>query len=190
MRGTTLLLRMSLSDLPSAAAARRFSGSSAAAAAAASPSSAPKALWGGRFSGAVDPAMQAFNRSLSFDRRLWRADLAGSSAYARALARPGCALLTADEAAALVAGLARVAGEWERGEFKELASDEDIHSANERRLTELIGPLAGKLHTGRRCGTRAAAAACSPTAAGAAGATSPPPSPLRPPPFPAAATTK
>jgi hypothetical protein len=54
-----------------------------------------------------------------------------------------------------VAGLARVAAEWERGEFKELASDEDIHSANERRLTELIGPLAGKLHTGRRCGASA-----------------------------------
>lgn len=111
---------------------------------------APKALWGGRFSGAVDPAMQAFNRSLSFDRRLWRADLQGSSAYARALARPGCALLTPEEAKRIVDGLAAVAAEWEAGTFRELISDEDIHSANERRLTELIGPVAGKLHTGRR----------------------------------------
>lgn len=104
-------------------------------------------LWGGRFTGATDPLMEKFNASINFDRRLWRVDIAGSQAYARAIGRAG--ILTQDEVDALVAGLAQVAAEWERGEFVIEASDEDIHTANERRLTELIGAVAGKLHTGR-----------------------------------------
>ncbi|KAL2912110.1 argininosuccinate lyase [Polyrhizophydium stewartii] len=91
--------------------------------------------------------MQAFNASIGFDRRMWLADVTGSQAYARALRRQG--LLSQHEADALVAGLDRVAAEWRDGAFAILPSDEDIHTANERRLAELVGPVAGKLHTGR-----------------------------------------
>ena len=104
-------------------------------------------LWGGRFTGANDPLMEAFNASISFDKRMWRADITGSQAYARALARSG--IITGDEAEALVTGLARVADEWAAGHFELRPGDEDIHTANERRMTELLGDVAGKLHTGR-----------------------------------------
>ena len=104
-------------------------------------------LWGGRFTGPTDPLMEAFDASIGFDRRLWRADIAGSQAYARALGAAG--LLTEAEAGEIVDGLARVAAEWEAGAFRIQPGDEDIHTANERRLTELIGAAAGKLHTGR-----------------------------------------
>ncbi len=104
-------------------------------------------LWGGRFSGKTDPLMERFNASLRFDQRLWQADIVGSQAYALALTRAG--ILTKDEAAAIVEGLVQVAEEWETNTFVIAEGDEDIHTANERRLTELIGPVAGKLHTGR-----------------------------------------
>ncbi len=104
-------------------------------------------LWGGRFSNALDPLMEAFNASIGFDWRLWQADIRGSQAYARALARAG--LLTGDETAQIVAGLEEVAEEWRSDRFTIEPGDEDIHTANERRLTELIGAAAGKLHTGR-----------------------------------------
>ena len=106
-------------------------------------------LWGGRFTGATDPLMEKFNNSLPFDRRLWSADLEGSRAYVAGLLRAG--LLTGEEAAALERGLAAVRAEWAAGTFVvREASDEDIHTANERRLGELIGAkTAGKLHTGR-----------------------------------------
>ncbi len=104
-------------------------------------------LWGGRFSGQTDPRMEAFNASIRFDQRLWQADIQASQAYAKALARAG--LLTPEEAEALVTGLEQVAQEWAQGRFVLQPGDEDIHTANERRLTELIGPVAGKLHTGR-----------------------------------------
>ena len=106
-----------------------------------------KKLWGGRFTGKTDPLMEAFNASISFDRQMWAADIQGSQAYARALQRAG--LLTAEECDAIVAGLEQVAQEWAHGQFTLQAEDEDIHTANERRLTELIGAVAGKLHTGR-----------------------------------------
>ena len=65
-------------------------------------------LWGGRFTGATDPLMEAFNNSISFDKRLWRADITGSVCYARALQR--CGILTSAEAVALTSGLERVGG--------------------------------------------------------------------------------
>ena len=71
----------------------------------------------------------------------------GSQAYARALAKSG--VLTDDEAGTIVEGLSKVAAEWEAGSFVIKSGDEDIHTANERRLTELIGAVGGKLHTGR-----------------------------------------
>ena len=104
-------------------------------------------LWGGRFEGTTDALMQRFNASLAFDRRLYRADIAGSQAYAGALA--GAGLITGEEAETLIGGLEQVLAEFEDGTFEEQASDEDIHTAVERRLGELVGPVAGKLHTGR-----------------------------------------
>lgn len=104
-------------------------------------------LWGGRFTGATDPLMEAFNASIGFDKRLWAVDIQGSQAYARALAR--ASILTIAEADAINAGLDQVAEEWRNGRFTIQEGDEDIHTANERRLTELIGAVAGKLHTGR-----------------------------------------
>jgi len=104
-------------------------------------------LWGGRFEGATDDLMERFNASIGFDWRLWAADIQGSMAYARALERAG--LLTADERDRLIQGLEAVAQEFEAGEFEIVLSDEDIHTAVERRLGELVGQVAGKLHTGR-----------------------------------------
>jgi len=104
-------------------------------------------LWGGRFRGALDPLMARLNRSVDFDRRLWRADIRGSQAYAQALAKAG--VITAEEAQLLQEGLEKVRQEFEAGQFQFLESDEDIHTAVERRLKELIGETAGKLHTGR-----------------------------------------
>ena len=104
-------------------------------------------LWGGRFTGATDPLMEAFNASIHVDKRMWRADIRGSQAYARAIGAAG--MLTQAESDAIVKGLDAVAAEWAAGAFVLQPGDEDIHTANERRLTELIGPVAGKLHTGR-----------------------------------------
>ncbi|MGQ9516526.1 MAG: argininosuccinate lyase [Anaerolineae bacterium] len=104
-------------------------------------------MWGGRFRGALDPLMARLNRSLDFDRRLWRADIRGSQAYAQALAKAG--VITLDEARQLQEGLDMVQQEFEAGQFLFQNSDEDIHTAVERRLKERIGEAAGKLHTGR-----------------------------------------
>ncbi|CEH16082.1 argininosuccinate lyase [Ceraceosorus bombacis] len=104
-------------------------------------------LWGGRFTGTTDPIMHAYNESLSYDQRMWAQDIRGSQAYARALV--GCGILSAEERDQIVAGLDKVGEEWKAGKFQAAADDEDIHTANERRLKELIGAVAGKLHTGR-----------------------------------------
>ena len=109
--------------------------------------SEPKKLWGGRFSERQDPRMEKFNESLSFDRRMWREDVEGSIGYVGALARAG--VVTERERDAVVKGLKAVGEEWAAGTFEPKDGDEDIHTANERRLTELIGDVAGKLHTGR-----------------------------------------
>lgn len=106
-------------------------------------------LWGGRFTGATDPIMQQYNESLTFDRQFYSQDIRGSIAYARANIATG--ILTQDEFNQIEQGLKQVASEWEDGSFKvDPAVDEDIHTANERRLGEVIGKqVAGKLHTGR-----------------------------------------
>jgi argininosuccinate lyase len=104
-------------------------------------------LWGGRFEGTPDELMERFNTSIGFDWRLWKADIQGSMAYAKALERAG--LLTADERGQLTQGLEAVAREFEADELEIKPSDEDIHTAVERRLGELVGEVAGKLHTGR-----------------------------------------
>ncbi|XP_016801307.3 argininosuccinate lyase isoform X6 [Pan paniscus] len=104
-------------------------------------------LWGGRFVGAVDPIMEKFNASIAYDRHLWEVDVQGSKAYSRGLEKAG--LLTKAEMDQILHGLDKVAEEWAQGTFKLNSNDEDIHTANERRLKELIGETAGKLHTGR-----------------------------------------
>ena len=103
--------------------------------------------WGGRFSEGADPAAERFTGSLAFDRRLWRHDIAGSIAWARALAR--ARLLTDAERDAIVKGLEAVRAELEAGTFPFRPELEDIHTNVERRLVELIGDVGGKLHTGR-----------------------------------------
>jgi len=103
--------------------------------------------WSGRFSEATDPAAERFTASLAFDRRLWPWDLAGSVAWARALARAG--VLTAAERDAIVGGLEAVRAELEAGTFPFRPELEDIHMNIERRLHDLVGEVGGKLHTGR-----------------------------------------
>ena len=105
------------------------------------------ALWGGRFAAETDELMRRFNDSIEFDRRMYGADIQGSIAYAGALARAG--LITAEERDQLIAGLEQVRAEFDAGAFQVQPGDEDIHTAVERRLGELVGPVAGKLHTGR-----------------------------------------
>lgn len=101
-----------------------------------------KKLWGGRFSEDIDPLMEKFNESLSFDRRMAQEDIRGSQGYARALAKTG--IITDEERDQLVEGLTKVAAEWAADEFVVVAGDEDIHTANERRLGEIIGSVAGR----------------------------------------------
>jgi argininosuccinate lyase len=103
--------------------------------------------WGGRFAQSADPTAERFTASLAFDQRLWPHDIAGSIAWARALAR--ARLLTDAERDAIVKGLEAVRGELEAGTFPFRPELEDIHMNVERRLQELIGEVGGKLHTGR-----------------------------------------
>lgn len=92
--------------------------------------------------------MEAFNNSMKYDKIMWAEDIAGSAAYARALGE--CGILQSAEVQQISNGLALVKAEWETNAFVVKDSDEDIHTANERRLTELIGKeVGGKLHTGR-----------------------------------------
>ncbi|MCB0193196.1 MAG: argininosuccinate lyase [Anaerolineae bacterium] len=104
-------------------------------------------LWGGRFSGETDALMRKFNNSIFFDIQLWEADLDGSMAYAKGLAR--AEVITEEEADIIQDGLDAIRAEFVQRQFEVKSGDEDIHSAVERRLGELIGDLAGKLHTGR-----------------------------------------
>ena len=101
----------------------------------------------GRFGEERAPAFVRLNSSLALDWRLWREDIEGSVAHARALAR--ASVLTEPELAAIEKGLADVAAEIEAGAFTPDDADEDVHMAIERRLTELIGESGAKLHTGR-----------------------------------------
>ncbi len=106
-----------------------------------------KQLWTGRIEGAMDKGAAALNASLAFDKRLATQDLRGSIVWANALAKIG--ILTADEANQIGRGLDKIGKEFADGTFAFAATDEDIHTAVERRLGELIGDAAGKLHTGR-----------------------------------------
>src|SRR6476660_6277525 len=100
-----------------------------------------------RFADPQDPRFRAINTSIGFDYRLAQHDLDGSMAHARMLARVG--ILDDSELAELERGLEQVRSEINDGRFDVKDDDEDIHMAVERRLTEIVGPVGGRLHTAR-----------------------------------------
>ena len=104
-------------------------------------------MWGGRFSDKPAELMQAINVSISFDRRLAQQDLAGSRAHAAMLRKAG--VISSEDEAAIQQGLATIGGEIEAGTFPFREEFEDIHMNVEARLRELIGSVAGRLHTAR-----------------------------------------
>ena len=104
-------------------------------------------VWSGRFRKEISPAMHSFNRSFDFDRRLYRADIRCSQAYAKALHRAGVISLNDDRR--IQKGLKIIEKEFEENRFAALPGDEDIHMAVERRLVELIGSPGQKLASGR-----------------------------------------
>jgi len=106
-----------------------------------------KKMWSGRFKSPTNKLVETFTASLPFDRRLYAHDIAGSIAWARALAH--AKVLTKDEADKITIGLKAVQKTIEDGRAEFSDQDEDIHMAVERLLTERIGELGGKLHTGR-----------------------------------------
>ena len=108
---------------------------------------AGQTLWHGRFEGGPAAELMAFTESLSFDQRLWPDDIDGSRAHVRGLAE--AQIISASERDSVLAALDEVAAEMAAGTFAYLPGDEDIHTAIERRVTELAGPAGAKLHTGR-----------------------------------------
>jgi argininosuccinate lyase len=106
-----------------------------------------KTLWAGRYEAAAADTLRKLNDSLPFDQRMALEDIAGSVVWAQALEKAG--VLTNAEFLKITMGLERIEQEFNAGTFKFAQGDEDIHTAVERRLTELIGAEAGKLHTGR-----------------------------------------
>ena len=103
--------------------------------------------WAGRFRQSTDPKVEAFTSSLAIDRRLYRQDIAGSIAHCKTLQHAG--VLTKREADKLIAGLTRIEREISEGRFRFATEHEDIHMAIEARLTDIVGEIGGKLHTGR-----------------------------------------
>lgn len=103
--------------------------------------------WGGRFRENTNRLVEAFTVSIATDRRLYAHDIQGSIAHCKTLEK--ARVLSPGETRTLVRGLDSVKTELDRGRFTFKSQDEDIHMAIERRLTELIGPLGGKIHTGR-----------------------------------------
>ncbi|HUR17469.1 MAG TPA: argininosuccinate lyase [Acidimicrobiales bacterium] len=104
-------------------------------------------LWQGRIQGEPAPELMAFTASLSVDRRLAPDDLAGCRAHVRGLERSG--IIPAGEAKVLLGALDRVGQELSEGSFAFRPGDEDVHTAIERRVTEIAGGVGAKLHTGR-----------------------------------------
>ncbi|VVB49991.1 Argininosuccinate lyase [Beijerinckiaceae bacterium RH AL1] len=104
-------------------------------------------MWGGRFASGPDAIMEEINASIGFDKKLAPQDIAGSLAHVAMLAKTG--IVTAEDAAAIAAGLETIRGEIEKGEFAFDRALEDIHMNVESRLSALVGPAAGRLHTAR-----------------------------------------
>ena len=106
-----------------------------------------KKPWSGRFKKPTDILMEKFSASISFDRRLYAYDIAGSIAHCQMLGK--CKIITQTDSKKIIGGLKRILKEFESGKFECDDRLEDIHMNIENRLTELIGSVAGKLHTAR-----------------------------------------
>ena len=104
-------------------------------------------MWGGRFAEGPSAIMREINASIPFDKALWREDIAGSRAHVAMLAQQG--IVSEADATAIDEGLQQVAAEYERDGVPEDWDLEDIHMTAEARLTEIVGPAAGRLHTAR-----------------------------------------
>ena len=104
-------------------------------------------VWGGRFREKTDKIVDSFNASISYDRRLYSQDIAGSRAHCRMMAKQK--IISEEEASQILAALSEIENEMDRGEFSFYEAQEDIHSAVEKALIEKIGILGEKLHTGR-----------------------------------------
>jgi argininosuccinate lyase len=104
-------------------------------------------MWGGRFAEGPGAIMREINASIPFDKALWRQDIAASKAHAAMLG--ACGIVSSEDAKAIEDGLDRVAAEFEKDGVPEDWALEDIHMTVESRLAELIGPVAGRLHTAR-----------------------------------------
>ncbi len=104
-------------------------------------------LWGGRFKEGTNELVEEFTESVSYDKRLAPYDIAGSVAHVKMLEKQG--ILTSEEADKIIKGLNEILEEIEKGEFKWKKELEDVHMNIEKRLTDKVGPVGGKLHTGR-----------------------------------------
>ncbi len=104
-------------------------------------------MWGGRFADGPSAIMREINASIPFDKALWRQDIAASKAHVAMLGTQG--IIPAEDALVIANGLDAVAAEYERDGVPEDWDREDIHMTTEARLAELIGPVAGRLHTAR-----------------------------------------
>jgi argininosuccinate lyase len=104
-------------------------------------------LWGGRFLNQTDALVESFTASIGFDRRLYEYDIEGSVAHCKTLQR--AKVLSARESHTIIKGLHQIREDIRAGRHPWMVEDEDVHMSIERRLTRLIGPLGGKLHTGR-----------------------------------------
>jgi len=104
-------------------------------------------MWGGRFAGGPSSVMREINASIPFDKQLWPQDIRASLAHVAMLAEQG--IVEAEDATQIINGLNQIAQEFEADGISENLDLEDIHMHVESRLTEIIGPVAGRLHTGR-----------------------------------------
>lgn len=104
-------------------------------------------LWEGRFSKPADPQVERFTASIGFDKRLYPYDIEGSMAHVQMLAKQE--IIKQAECKQILKGLTQILKELDKGQFQFIHNDEDIHMAIERRLHEIIGAVAGKMHTAR-----------------------------------------
>ena len=104
-------------------------------------------LWGGRFSKSTDEMINDFQASISFDKRMYREDIAGSIAHAKMLAK--CGIIAEADKDAIISGLRDILQKIEHGDFDFSVALEDIHMNVEKRLTDAIGEAGGRLHTAR-----------------------------------------
>ncbi|WP_134704515.1 argininosuccinate lyase [Ammoniphilus sp. YIM 78166] len=104
-------------------------------------------LWGGRFTKATDKLVEEYTASISFDQQLWKEDIAGSLAHVTMLGK--CGILPLEDVETIKAGLKKVAAKVANGEVEFTIENEDIHMNIEKMLIDEVGPVGGKLHTGR-----------------------------------------